>query len=459
MKVVLPELGEGISNVEIRDVLVKEGDTLSKDDPILILETDKASMEIPSEVDGVISEVHVKAGDTISPNDIILSINNIDGDKAIDEDEAEKIPSSKNNDIPSEETVVQNNINNLEIDENQDTLQNEIEKNNLAKILASPSTRKLARELGCDISLVNGTGDKSRVTKEDVLKYVNQHLSVKEIGFNSNDLKKILKDEISTIKNDIIDEIVTLNDDEDTHIDYTKWGLTENIPLNKVKLATGKNMTKAWSTIPQVTQFDNSDITNLYKSYKYLKNKNKDEKIKVSLIPFYIKLLVESLKKFPEINSSLSADKKSLIIKKYVNVGVAVDTMKGLVVPVIKNCEKKSIKEISVELTDLSKKAHNNNLELSDIEGGTITISSLGGIGGTYFTPIVIPSQAAILGFSKAEKKILLNNNKLENRLILPFSISYDHRIIDGALAAKFTTKLKTLLSSAKLIGKNYVKK
>ena len=452
MKIILPELGEGISNVEIRDVLVKEGDTLSKDDPILILETDKASMEIPSEVDGVISKIYVKSGDTISPNDIILSIN------AVDEDKIDEIkPSEDNNDISNEDTVIQNN---MKIDKNQDSTENKIEKNNLTKILASPSTRKLARELGCDISLVYGSGDKSRVTKEDVLKYVNQHLSAEETGFSSKDLKKILKDEISTIKNDIINEIATLNNNEDIDIDYSKWGLTENRPLNKIKLATGRNMSKAWSTIPQVTQFDNSDITNLYKSYKYLKNKNKDKNIKVSLIPFYIKLLVESIKKFPEINSSLSRDKKSLIIKKYINVGVAVDTMKGLVVPVIKNCEKKSIKEISLELTALSRKAHNNDLGISDIEGGTITISSLGGIGGTYFTPIVIPSQAAILGFSKTEKKIVLNNNnKLENRLVLPFSLSYDHRIIDGALAAKFTTELKTLLSSAKLIGKNYVKK
>ena len=443
MKVILPELGEGISDVEIRDVLVKEGDNLSKDDPILILETDKASMEIPSEVSGIISKVHVNPGDKISPNDIILSM------EISDNNNNQKIDSFDNL-----------SDNNLEITEQEEEKNNNVEINykmetsKLSKVLASPSTRKLARELGCDINLVNGTGEKNRVTKEDVLKYVNQHLSSKNTGINTDDLKKILKDEISVIKEEIADEISTLNNNEEIDVDYSKWGLIESRSLNKIKIATGKNMSKAWSTIPQVTQFDNADITNLYSVYKKLKNTNNNKKVRVSLIPFYIKLLVDVLKIFPELNSSLSKDRKNLIVKKYINVGVAVDTEKGLVVPIIKNCESKSLKEITIELTSLSDKAHNNTLSINDIEGGTITISSLGGIGGTYFTPIVIPSQAAILGFSKTDKKLILNaNNKLENRLILPFSLSYDHRIIDGAMAAKFTTELKRKLSSVKLNG------
>ena len=443
MKIILPELGEGISDVEIRDVLVKEGDNLSKDDPILILETDKASMEIPSEVSGIISKVHVNPGDKISPNDIILSMEISDNNNNQKNDSSDNL-SNNNLEITEQEEETNNNV----------EINYKMETSELSKVLASPSTRKLARELGCDINLVNGTGEKNRVTKEDVLKYVNQHLSSKNTGINTDDLKKILKDEISVIKEEIADEISTLNNNEEIDVDYSKWGLIESRPLNKIKIATGKNMSKAWSTIPQVTQFDNADITNLYSVYKKLKNTNNNKKVRVSLIPFYIKLLVDVLKIFPELNSSLSKDRKNLIVKKYINVGVAVDTEKGLVVPIIKNCESKSLKEITIELTSLSDKAHNNTLSINDIEGGTITISSLGGIGGTYFTPIVIPSQAAILGFSKTDKKLMLNaNNKLENKLILPFSLSYDHRIIDGAMAAKFTTELKRKLSSVKLNG------
>jgi len=449
MKIILPELGEGISDVEIREVLVKEGDSLTKNDPILILETDKASMEIPSEVDGVISKIHVCAGDKISPNDLILSIKIHDDN--ITEDNEAPIPSKgiQPNKIESEEQDIITENNTLE------KSNKTIQEVDFSKVLASPSTRKLARDLGCDINLINGSGDNSRITREDVLKYVNQHLSSGDTTLNPSDLKKILRDEMSTIKKEIVDEISTANESKDTDVDYSKWGLTENRPLNKIKIATGNNMSEAWSDIPQVTQFENADITNLYKIYKNLKRSNKNKGIKVSLIPFYINFLVQTIKKFPEINSSLSTDKKSLIIKKYVNVGVAVDTLQGLVVPIIKNCETKSIKEINTELTVLSKKARNSELKINDIEGGTVTISSLGGIGGTYFTPIVVPQQAIILGFSKAESKLILNNKnkKMKNRLILPFSMSYDHRIIDGALAAKFTAELARLLSSVKLNG------
>ncbi len=449
MKIILPELGEGISDVEIREVLVEEGDSLTKNDPILILETDKASMEIPSEVDGVISKIHVCAGDKISPNDLILSIKIHDDN--ITEDNEAPIPSkgTQPNKIESEEQDIITENNTLE------KSNKTIQEVDFSKVLASPSTRKLARDLGCDINLINGSGDNSRITREDVLKYVNQHLSSGDTTLNPSDLKKILRDEMSTIKKEIVDEISTTNESKDTDVDYSKWGLTENRPLNKIKIATGNNMSEAWSDIPQVTQFENADITNLYKIYKNLKRSNKNKGIKVSLIPFYINFLVQTIKKFPEINSSLSRDKKSLIIKKYVNVGVAVDTLQGLVVPIIKNCETKSIKEINTELTVLSKKARNSELKINDIEGGTVTISSLGGIGGTYFTPIVVPQQAIILGFSKAESKLILNNKnkKMKNRLILPFSMSYDHRIIDGALAAKFTAELARLLSSVKLNG------
>ena len=212
-------------------------------------------------------------------------------------------------------------------------------------------------------------------------------------------------------------------------------------------------MEVAWSTIPQVTQFDSADITKLFKLYKKIKTKLSGTKF--SLISFYIKVLTKMLREFPSFNSSLSNNKDSVVLKKYINVGVAVDTDKGLLVPVIKNCEKKSLIEINDELNDLGKKAHLGNLKVEDLEGGTITISSLGGIGGTNFTPIVNPPQVAILGFSKAQDQLILKNGKITKGLILPFSLSYDHRLIDGAEAVKFTTKFKENLSSIRLNRKN----
>ena len=442
--ILLPELGEGISDVEVRDVLIDGGETLKKDQVILILETDKASMEIPSEYNGNVSQVYVKAGDKISPGDKILTITNQTDDKidAIDQNfeseasnalnqEIEKIEEEHRAPSPNTTSITQSNI------------------------LATPSTRKLARELGCDISLVPGSGEKERVTKQDILSYVNRHISSNDSNINSEDLKNILKKEISTIKEDLINELSQNKENNIQEVDYNKWGVTETIPLNKIKQATGKNMSKAWSTIPQVTQFDNADITNLYKSYSRLKKQNTNSNIKISLIPFYIKILTRVIKDFPNFNSSLSFKKDSIIQKKYINIGIAVDTSRGLVVPVIKNCERKSLSQINRDLNELANKAHNNNLELEDIQGGTITISSLGGIGGANFTPIVNPPQVGILGFSKAEYKIVCKNNRFIKRLILPFTLTYDHRVIDGAEAVKFTTKLKQGLSSVKLIEKN----
>ena len=449
-KILLPELGEGISNVEIRDVLVKEGDFVKKNQVILILETDKASMEIPSEHDGIISKVYVKNGDSISPNDHIIDIKS---------DNTEEHSKQDDINIEKSEEVIEKNKTSFEnpiIEKSLKTNASEIEDTvSSSNILAAPSIRKLARELGCDIKLVSGSGEKGRITKNDILNYVNQHLSDDSSSIKADDLRKILKDEISTIKENIISDISNLNKSKALDdMDYSKWGLTETKKLNKIKLVTAKNMSSAWANIPQVTQFDNADITSLYKSYKKIKLMNRDKGIKVSLIPFYIKVLTKAIQEFPHFNSSLNNEHDAIIIKKYINVGIAVDTIKGLVVPIIKNCEKKSIKELNIELSELADKAKNGKLGINDISGGSITISSLGGIGGTNFTPIVFEPQVAILGFSKAEYQLVNYKNKFVKRLILPFTLTYDHRVIDGAEAVKFTSKISSLLSSVRLLRK-----
>ena len=453
-KILLPELGEGINDVEIRDVLINEGDSIEKNQSILILETDKASMEIPSDYSGVVSKIYVKSGDNISPNDHIIDIEDSKSDVQPNEE-----PTKEELDIPSNEININNDEEEIVNNENEKIVSNTHSEQpiipNLTKddptasVLASPSTRKLARELGCDINLVSGTGDKGRISKNDVLNYIN--LANNNSSIKPEDLKKIIKDEIATFKNDIsTKENKKSNSDED----YSKWGPTETVKLNKIKLATAKNMSNSWSNIPQVTQFENADITNLYRIYKKIKLSNKDSKIKVSLIPFYMKVITQALNEFPNLNSSLNETQDAIILKKYVNIGVAVDTSKGLVVPVIKNCQKKTVKELNIELSNIADKAKKGNLDINDISGGSITISSLGGIGGTNFTPIVFEPQVAILGFSKANYQLIQHKDNFAKRLILPFSLSYDHRVIDGAEAVKFTSKISKLLSSIKFLRK-----
>ena len=456
-KILLPELGEGINDVEIRDILINEGDSIEKNQSILILETDKASMEIPSDYSGVVSKIYVKSGDNISPNDHIIDIEDSKSDEQPNEEPTKEeldIPSNEININENEKEIINNNeqiVSNTYSD--QPIIPNPIKEESTASVLASPSTRKLARELGCDINLVSGTGDKGRISKSDVLNYIN--LANNNSSIKTEELRKILKDEIAIFKNDILNDISTKGNKKLNPVeDYSKWGPTESIKLNKIKLATAKNMSNSWSNIPQVTQFDNADITNLFRIYKKIKLSNKDSKIKVSLIPFYMKVITQALSEFPNLNSSLNETQDAIILKKYVNIGVAVDTSKGLVVPIIKNCQNKTIKELNIELSNIADKAKKGNLDINDISGGSITISSLGGIGGTNFTPIVFEPQVAILGFSKASYQLIKYKDTFVKRLILPFSLTYDHRVIDGAEAVKFTSKVSKLLSSIKFLRK-----
>ena len=458
-KILLPELGEGINDVEIRNVLVNEGESIEKNQSILILETDKASMEIPSDYSGVVSKVYVKSGDNISPNDHIIDIKDgktdVQPNKESLKEELDE-PSNEINNNDDQEQIINNNNNEKiasDSQSNQPIIPSLTKKESTTSILASPSTRKLARELGCDINLVSGTGDKGRISKNDVLTYIN--LANNNSSIKPEDLRKILKDEIAAFKNDILDDTSTKENKKlNSYEDYSKWGPTESIKLNKIKLATAKNMSNSWSNIPQVTQFENADITNLYRMYKKIKLSNKDSKIKVSLIPFYMKVITQALNDFPSLNSSLNETQDAIILKKYVNIGVAVDTSRGLVVPIIKNCQKKTVKELNIELSDIADKAKKGNLDINDISGGSITISSLGGIGGTNFTPIVFEPQVAILGFSKARYQLIQYKDTFVKRLILPFSLTYDHRVIDGAEAVRFTSKVSKLLSSIKFLRK-----
>ena len=416
----LPELGEGITSVEISDVLVTKGDSIKLDDPIIVVETEKASMEIPTIEGGVVESVQVEKGGTLSPGDVIIRIKG----------EGQTEPPIKENDNEAEIVEsVQDEISKTPTPKQAESTP--IEKSVPAQppqlgkpVLASPSVRRFSRELGCDLKLVNGSGPKGRITQEDVQEYIKGRLAGGPTG-------KVLP-------------IFAPGQD----LDFSKWGEVDIQPLNKIKKITGSRLQQAWQAIPHVTQFDKCDITKLEKLRKHLKKVNNDSKIKVSLIPFFIKAVGILLSEMPQFNSSLDSTNENLVLKKYIHVGVAVDTPNGLMVPVIKNANNKSIKELARELTTLSGKARDKKLLPADMEGGCFTISSLGGIGGTYFTPIVNPPEVAILGISRNAEEPVFMEGKFRRRLMLPFALSYDHRVIDGAAAARFTTTFGRLLSN-----------
>ena len=421
-QILLPELGEGITSVEISDVSIKVGDNLSIDDILIVVETDKASMEIPCTEAGEVSIVHVSSGDTLSPGEPIVTLSG----KA----------SSIEKNVDVEESPVE--VIQQEIIETPQTPPTSAEQSkstrdsNGGSTSASPSVRRFARELGCNLTDVSGTGPKGRITKEDIENYIKMVLQQPPI-------QNIIQD-------------VQAATPPKPEIDFTQWGDISRIKLNKIKRVTGDRLQEAWQTIPHVTQFDKADITELEKIRKSLKALNRNKNIKVSHLPFFMKAIVKILQNMPEFNSSLSNDGKELILKTYINIGVAVDTPNGLVVPIIKDVDKKSLKQLTIELSQLSEKARLGKLLPTEMQGGCFTISSLGGVGGTYFTPIINPPEVAILGISRMMIEPVFTNKKFVPRKMLPFSLSYDHRVIDGVTAVKFTRAFATILEDLSIL-------
>ena len=412
----LPDLGEGIDGAEISEIPVSVGDEITKDQTILILESDKASMEIPSDFTGTLKEILVSTGDEVSTGQLLMKIDSSDesSDQDKKEDETDKTAGSSE----SKSTVEDNDLGNTA------PIQAPKLDLNLSSsdgIFASPGVRRLARELQINLNHINGTGEKNRITKDDLNNYI---------------LRQMASSSGSSMPTPIVQE------------DFSQWGEIENQKLTKIKRITGKRLQAAWQTIPHVTQFDEADITDLDSYRKKLKEKLLKDGIKVTFLPFLIKALTHALKEMPEFNSSLDSSSTNLVIKKYINIGIAVDTPTGLVVPVILNADQKSISDLSIELVDISNRARNKKLKPAELKGGTFTISSLGGIGGSFFTPIINPPEVAIIGVSQSVWKNTFNRNekKSELKYIMPFSLSYDHRIIDGAAGARFTKRFKEIL-------------
>ena len=421
----VPDIGD-FKEIPVIEVLVKPGDVVEAEDSIITLESDKATMEVPAPMKGVVKEIKVNPGDTVSEGSLILSMESSAAEKL----PQEKIESRlKESSIAQGAEIAQPQETNAEREyssksEGGKTFSNvsQIQHIDLSKgSHASPSVRKFARELGADLSEIEGSGLKNRIVKKDVQEYI----------------KKSLKQSPRTVT-------AKLDRKQRVLPDFTKFGGIEKKPLSRIKKISGPLLQENWQEIPHVTQHHEADVTELESFRKKISLQEKD--IKITPVSFVIKALGVALTRNPSFNSSLNSDGNEIILKKYINIGVAVDTPNGLLVPVIKNVLSKGILEIAEELNKIGEKARNGKLTSTDMEGGTFSVSSLGGIGGSHFTPIINFPEVAILGINRAQIKPVWDGSQFSPKTLLPLSLSYDHRVIDGAEGARFIVELAELL-------------
>ncbi|MDA7813377.1 2-oxo acid dehydrogenase subunit E2 [Candidatus Pelagibacter sp.] len=404
----VPNIGD-FENVEVIEVLVSEGQSISKNDPLITIESDKSSVEIPASYEGLVKSINIKVGDKVSEGDLILILENTSKikenvkEKPQTKKEFKKIKVIK----PEIEQILKNN-------------------NSVTDILpASPKVRKFARELGVDINQVEGSEKDGRVIEDDVKRYVSSKPK------NNNETKQNKQDKIKN---------------EFKHSDF---GETEIKDIPRVKKLASNYLVNSWNTIPHVTNHDEVDVTEMENFRSSLTDIYTGEKIKITPLAFIIKALVASLKKFPSFNSSIDdIDNGKMTLKKYYHIGIAVDTPNGLMVPKIRNANNKKISLLGRELKEVSELCRNLKIDKKELFGGSMTITSLGGIGGSFFTPIINFPEVAILGVGKSQKKQVFIDGKFQTRIMLPISLSYDHRIIDGAEAARFNNDLKENLGN-----------
>lgn len=420
VQVTVPDLS-GHSNVAIIEIAVKVGDSIKEDDTIMTLETDKATMEVPSTATGIIKELKVAVGGKVSQGDLIMLVETVGGATVA---AANTVPASPQASAPVA-TVATESVAKAAPSAPVAV----VDEASFTKAFASPSMRKLARELGVDLGKVKGTGTKGRITENDVKSFV----------------KGVMTGQISNGAAASSGSGVGLDLLPWPKVDFAKFGPVERKEMTRIKKISGGNMARNWIMIPHVTVFEKADITDMEEFRKQLNEEYKRAEIKVTPLAFLIKASVFALKKFPEFNASIDGD--SIVYKQYFNIGFAADTPNGLTVPVVKDADKKGLVEIAQETSALAKSARDGKLKPTDMQGGTFTVSSLGGLGSTAFTPIINAPEVAILGVSKSAIEPVWNGKEFAPRLMLPLSLSFDHRIIDGALAAKFTTFLAQVLS------------
>ena len=410
-KIVVPNIGD-FKEVEVIEVLVKEGQEIKKDDSIITLESDKSSVEVPSNFSGIIKEINIKVGDKVSKGTTILSLDSEENSKEKPQ------PVSENNNIESKNEIIEFPKNKKEniVQLSPLTSENETKQ-------ASPNVRKFMRELGADISKIPGSERAGRVTREDVKDYIKDKLTDAPAAVVIPQKKKI--------KNEY---------------EHSEFGEIEVKDIPRVKRLSGPHLVKSWTEIPHVTQHEEIDITEMEQFRSSLKNLYTGQKISISPLAFIMRAIVNGLKAYPNFNASIDSENGKVTYKKYFHIGVAVETPHGLMVPKIRDVDQLDIKEISQKLRSVSKLCKDLKIDKKEFFGGSMTISSLGGIGGTFFTPIINPPELSILGVGKSYDKVFKKDGQIISRKILPISLSYDHRFIDGAEGARFCVHLSQSL-------------
>ena len=422
--ILVPNIGD-FKSVEIIEVLIKEGQEVEKGDPIIMLESDKSSVEVPSSLSGKIEKIHIKVGDKVSEGSLVASL---EGEGAVEKKDNKEISKITESKAAIEE--VGKNISDSTVSNYTSVKEKEIQvtsiKSSTGIYGASPKVMKFARELGVSINEVQGSGREGRVLEEDIKQYVSQNINTTKTSAHVEELKP---------KTAVSDSLP---------YEHSEFGNVDVQNIPRIKRLSGPHLVKAWTTIPHVTQHDELDITEMENFRKNLVDLNTREKISITPLAFMMKALVNAMGKFPNFNSSIDNDK--VIFKKYFHIGIAVDTPHGLMVPKIRNVDKKNLSELSQEVREISKLCKDLKIDKKEFFGGSMTISSLGGIGGSFFTPIINAPEVSIIGVGKSEMKQVFIDGKFEARMIMPISLSYDHRIIDGAEAAKFCQDLKVSL-------------
>jgi pyruvate dehydrogenase E2 component (dihydrolipoamide acetyltransferase) len=439
IEVTVPDIG-GFKDVSVIDVLVKDGQQIEKETPLVTIETEKAAMDVPSPVAGKIAQVKLKTGDKVSEGSLILLIepaaaaapadkpaasapNETAGPAAAPPPGKAPAPSAAPSATPSAAAVPTPGP-----APSREDRRSPIDEKAFSKAHASPSIRKFARELGADLGKINGTGVKGRITQDDVKAHVKRLLTAASTAAPVSPLPRV------------------------PVVDFAQFGAVEIKPLSRIQKISGARLQASWLNLPHVTQHEDADITDLEAARVALKSKASQEGVRLTPLVFIIKACILALKEFPRFNASLDEAGENLVFKKYFNIGFAADTPNGLVVPVIANADKLDIYETARTLASMSEKARAGKLKAAEMHGGSFTISSLGGIGGTYFTPIINAPEVAILGVSKTTQKPVYERGAFVPRLMLPLSLSYDHRVIDGAEAARFVVFLAKTLGDVKAL-------
>ncbi|HUW25536.1 MAG TPA: dihydrolipoyllysine-residue acetyltransferase [Gallionella sp.] len=430
-QILVPDIGD-FKDVAVIEVAVKAGDAVKAEQTLITLETDKAAMDVPAPFDGVVKDVKVKVGDKVSEGSLIVLLE-------ASEDAAQAAPAA----APAAVSAPVNQNPNPDLNPSRPPLVRggvgaapSPDKGRAGEGLvadkshASPAIRRFARELGVELAQVQGSGEKNRITKDDVQNFV-KHTLAQPRSTAGGGLQVSAMPEI----------------------DFARFGAIEVRPLSRIRKISGANLHRNWVTIPHVTQFDEADITDMEAFRKQLNGEYAEQGIKITPLAFLLRAVMEALRQYPEFNASLDASGEKLVVKQYVHIGVAVDTPDGLMVPVLRDVNQKGIVQLAKELGEISAKARAKKLAAADMQGGCFTISSLGGIGGTAFTPIINAPEVAILGVSRSSMKPVYKDGEFVPRLMLPLSLSYDHRVIDGAAGARFTTYLAQTLADIRRLA------